>query len=141
MKVEAVFKNIAFKENVDVDKLMLKLKDLIEDKTLNAQKHWFIVYKVFFNKNWLKKSTQRLFIDQINSAFSTLLKCSAADFHEINSYFKQNDYNEWTLADCDAPQCCDLYREIADKLDDEFQDAKYAKPGTVINTKRVEKFR
>lgn len=32
MKVEAVFKNIAFKENVDVDKLMLKLKDLIEDK-------------------------------------------------------------------------------------------------------------
>lgn len=140
-KVEAVFKNIAFKENVDVDKLMLKLKDLIEDKTLNAQKHWFIVYKVFFNKNWLKKSTQRLFIDQINSAFSTLLKCSTADFHEINSYFKQNDYNEWTLADCDAPQCCDIYREIADKLDDEFQDAKYAKPGTVINTKRVEKFR
>ena len=141
MKVEAVFKNIAFKENVDVDKLMLKLKDLIEDKTLNAQKHWFIVYKVFFNKNWLKKSTQRLFIDQINSAFSTLLKCSTADFHEINSYFKQNDYNEWTLADCDAPQCCDIYREIADKLDDEFQDAKYAKPGKVINTKRVEKFR
>lgn len=141
MKAEAVFKNIAFKENVDVDKLMLKLKDLIEDKTLNAQKHWFIVYKVFFNKNWLKKSTQRLFIDQINSAFSTLLKCSTADFHEINSYFKQNDYNEWTLTDCDAPQCCDIYREIADKLDDEFQDAKYAKPGTVINTKRVEKFR
>lgn len=33
------------------------------------------------------------------------------------------------------------FTEIADKLDDEFQDAKYAKPGTVINTKRVEKFR
>ena len=78
MKVEAVFKNIAFKENVDVDKLMLKLKDLIEDKTLNAQKHWFIVYKVFFNKNWLKKATQRLFIDQVNFAFSTFLKFSPA---------------------------------------------------------------
>ena len=108
---------------------------------LGSHSFLHISFYPLYNKNWLKKSTQRLFIDQINSAFSTLLKCSTADFHEINSYFKQNDYNEWTLADCDAPQCCDIYREIADKLDDEFQDAKYAKPGTVINTKRVEKFR
>ena len=141
IKKEDIFKNIAFKENVDVDKLMLKLKDLIEDKTLSAQKHWFIVYKVFFNKNWLKKSTQRLFVDQINSAFSTLLKCSTADFHKIDEYFKNNDYTEWTLNDSKAPQCCDAYREIADKLDLEFQESKYAKPGTFINARKIEKFR
>ena len=132
---------MVFKENVDVDKLMLKLKDLIEDKTLSAQKHWFIVYKVFFNKNWLKKKTQRVFVDQINSAFSTLLKCSTADFHKIDEYFKNNDYTEWTLNDSKAPQCCDAYREIADKLDLEFQESKYAKPGTFINARKIEKFR
>ena len=140
-KVEAVFKNIAFKENVDVDKLMLKLKDLIEDNTLSVQKHWFIVYKVFFNKNWLKKTTQRIFIEQINSAFSTKLKCSKDDFHAIDEYFKKNDYTEWTLDDSKAPQCCDVYKEIADKLDLEFQDVKYAKPGKVINTRKIEKLR
>lgn len=140
-KVEAVFKNIAFKENVDVDKLMLKLKDLIEDNTLCAQKHWFIAYKVFSRKNWLKKSTQRLFIDQINSAFSTRLRCSAYDFHEIDEYFKKNDYTKWTLDDSKAPQCCVVYKEIADKLDLEFLDVKYAKPGKVINTRKIEKLR
>lgn len=140
-KVEAVFKNIAFKENVDVDKLMLKLKDLIEDNTLSAQKHWFIAYKVFYGKNWLKKTTQRLFIDQINSAFSTRLRCSAYDFHEIDEYFKKNDYMKWTLDDSKAPQCCVVYKEIAYKLDLEFQDVKYAKPGKVINTRKIEKLR
>lgn len=141
IKKEDIFQNIAFKDNVNVDKLMLKLKDLIEDKILCAQKHWFIVYKVFLSKNWLKKSTQRLFVDQINSAFSTLLKCSTDDFHEINGYFKHNDFTEWTLADCDAPSCCEAYREIADKLDLEFQESKYAKPGTFINARKIEKFR
>ena len=141
IKKEDIFQNIAFKDNVNVDKLMLKLKDLIEDKILCAQKHWFIVYKVFLSKNWLKKSTQRLFVDQINSAFSTKLKCSTDDFHEINSYFKNTDYTEWTLADCDAPPCCEIYREIADKLDLEFQESKYAKPGTFINARKIEKFR
>ena len=141
IKKEKIFQNMVFKENVDVDKLMLKLKDLIEDNTLSAQKHWFIVYKVFLSKNWLKKSTQRLFVDQINSAFSTLLKCSTDDFHEINGYFKHNDFTEWTLADCAAPSCCEAYREIADKLDLEFQESKYAKPGTFINARKIEKFR
>lgn len=141
IKKEDIFQNIAFKDNVNVDKLMLKLKDLIEDNTLSAQKHWFIVYKVFLSKNWLKKSTQRLFVDQINSAFSTLLKCSTDDFHEINGYFKHNDFTEWTLADCAAPSCCEAYREIADKLDLEFQESKYAKPGTFINVRKIEKFR
>ena len=141
IKKEDIFQNIAFKDNVNVDKLMLKLKDLIEDKILCAQKHWFIVYKVFLSKKWLKKSTQRLFVDQINSAFSTKLKCSTDDFHEINSYFKNTDYTEWTLADCDAPPCCEIYREIADKLDLEFQESKYAKPGTFINARKIEKFR
>lgn len=141
IKKEAVFKNIAFKENVDVDKVMQKLKEFIGDMTIGAQKHWFIVYKVFLSKNWLKKSTQRLFVDQINSAFSTLLKCSTDDFHEINGYFKHNDFTEWTLADMDAPPCCEAYREIADKLDLEFQESKYAKPGTFINARKIEKFR
>lgn len=141
IKKEDIFQNIAFKDNVNVDKLMHKLKDLIEDKILYAQKHWFIVYKVLLSKNWLKKSTQRLFVDQVNSAFSTMLKCSTDDFHEINSYFKNTDYTEWTLADCDAPPCCEAYRVIADKLDLEFQESKYAKPGTFINARKIEKFR
>ena len=141
IKKENIFQNMVFKENVDVDKLMLKLKDLIEDNTLSAQKHWFIAYKVFSGKNWLKKTTQRLFIDQINSAFSTKLKCSKEDFHAIDEYFKNNDYTEWTLDDSKAPQCCVVYKEIADKLDLEFQDVKYAKPGKVINTRKIEKLR
>ena len=141
IKKENIFQNMVFKENVDVDKLMLKLKDLIEDNTLSVQKHWFIAYKVFSRKNWLKKATQRLFIDQINSAFSTRLKCSKDDFHAIDEYFKNNDYTEWTLDDSKAPQCCDVYKEIADKLDLEFQDVKYAKPGKVINTRKIEKLR
>lgn len=141
IKKENIFQNMVFKENVDVDKLMLKLKDLIDDNTLSAQKHWFIAYKVFSGKNWLKKTTQRLFIDQINSAFSTKLKCSKEDFHAIDEYFKNNDYTKWTLDDSKAPQCCDVYKEIADKLDLEFQDVKYAKPGKVINTRKIEKLR
>lgn len=141
IKKENIFQNMVFKENVDVDKLMLKLKDLIDDNTLSAQKHWFIAYKVFSGKNWLKKTTQRLFIDQINSAFSTKLKCSKEDFHAIDEYFKNNDYTKWTLDDSKAPQCCDVYKEIADKLNLEFQDVKYAKPGKVINTRKIEKLR
>lgn len=45
------------------------------------------------------------------------------------------------MDDAQAPQCCGLYKEIALKLDAEFQDNKYAKPGTTINTRKIEKFR
>ncbi len=136
-----VFNITLFKENVDVDRVIRKLHDFIGQKIINAQIHWFIVYKVFITKNWLINKTQKQFVDQMNSIFGATLKCSKADFHEVKSYFKNKDFSEWTLEDYDAPSCCNKYREIADKLDHEFQDARYAKPGTTINTPKIVKFR
>ena len=135
------FENIVFKDNVNVDKVMLKLKDFIADNTLSAQKHWFIVYKVLSSKDWLKKKTQKSFIDQINSAFNHSLKCTPDDFRKVDSYFKTKDYKKWLLNDKNVPTCCGKYKEIANKLDYEFEDSKYAKPGKTITTKKIEKFR
>lgn len=138
---ENKFKNIVFKDNVNVEKVMLKLKDFIADNTLSAQKHWFIVYKVLSSKDWLKKKTQKSFIDQINSAFNHSLKCTPDDFRKVDSYFKTKDYKKWPLNDKNVPTCCGKYKEIANKLDYEFEDSKYAKPGKTITTKKIEKFR
>lgn len=141
VKHEPVFLNFIFKDNVDVDKVMRKLKEFATDGTISAQKHWFIVYKVFLTKKWLTTDTQRRFIEQINVALKGISKATQEDFKAINRYFKDNDYNEWTMDDAQAPQCCGIYKEIALKLNAEFQDTKYAKPGTTINTRRIEKFR
>lgn len=138
---ENKFENIVFKDNVNVDKVMLKLKDFIADNTLSAQKHWFIVYKVLSSKSWLKVKTQKRFAEQINSAFGLSLKCTTNDLKKVDSYFKSKDYKEWTLDDKNAPTCCDKYKEIANKLDYELEDSKYAKPGKTITTQRIEKFR
>lgn len=51
IKNEPAVKNIVFKENVDVDKVMRKIDDLLKKKVITAQRHWFIVYKVFKEKN------------------------------------------------------------------------------------------
>lgn len=138
---ENKFENIVFKDNVNVDKVMLKLKDFIADNTLSAQKHWFIVYKVLSSKSWLKVKIQKRFAEQINSAFGLSLKCTTNDLKKVDSYFKSKDYKEWTLDDKNAPTCCDKYKEIANKLDYELEDSKYAKPGKTITTQRIEKFR
>ena len=141
IKNETVFKQHVFKENVDVDKVMKKLDEFIKDKTIGAQKHWFIVYKIFFTKKWLKKNTQAAFIDCMNSVFQPILKCSSGDFKKIEGYFKENDYAEWSLEDPKAPSCCETYKMIADKLDQEFVETKYAKPGKLINAKKHVSFR
>lgn len=141
VKNESVFQNFIFKDNVDIDKVMRKLEELVKDKTISAQKHWFIVYKVFRAKKWLTTDTQRRFREQINVALKGISKTTKEDFKAIDPYFKDNDFYEWTMDDAQAPQCCGLYREMAMKLDAEFQDSKYAKPGTTINTRRIEKFR
>ena len=141
LKKEPVFTNIIFKENVDVDKVIRKLGDFLEDKTISAQKHWFIVHKVFSTKKWLATKTQEKFRDQIMAAFSKRLKCSKEDFKKVDTYFKDKDYKNWTMHDPTAPPCCDEYRKIALALDTEFQDVKYAKPGKCITTKNPEKFR
>lgn len=140
-KKEGVYKNIIFKDNVDVDKVMLKLHEFINGKIINAQRHWFVVYKIFHTKKWLKKDSQAAFIDQMNSVFYSTLKCSKDDFKEVDGYFKKKDYQEWTLDDNNAPTSCDKYKEIANQLDIEFEEEKYAKPGTTINTRKFEKFR
>ena len=141
VKNESVFQNFIFKDNVDIDKVMRKLEELVKDKTISAQKHWFIVYKVFRAKKWLTTDTQRRFREQINVALKGISKTTKEDFKAIDKYFKNNDFYEWTMDDAQAPQCCGLYKEMAMKLDAEFQDSKYAKPGTTINTRRIEKFR
>ena len=140
VKNESVFQNFIFKDNVDIDKVMRKLEELVKDKTISAQKHWFIVYKVFRAKKWLTTDTQRRFREQINVALKGISKTTKEDFKAIDKYFKNNDFYEWTMDDAQAPQCCGLYKEMAMKLDAEFQDSKYAKPGTTINTRRIEKF-
>ena len=141
VKNESVFQNFIFKDNVDIDKVMRKLEELVKDKTISAQKHWFIVYKVFRAKKWLTTDTQRRFREQINVALKGISKTTQEDFKAIDPYFKDNDFYEWTMDDAQAPQCCGLYKEMAMKLYAEFQDSKYAKPGTTINTRRIEKFR
>lgn len=141
VKNESVFQNFIFKDNVDIDKVMRKLEELVKDKTISAQKHWFIVYKVFGAKKWLTTDTQIRFMEQINVALKGISKTTKEDFKAIDKYFKDKDFNKWTMDDAQAPQCCGLYKEIALKLDAEFQDNKYAKPGTTINTRKIEKFR
>lgn len=141
IKHETVFKNHIFKDNVDVDKVINKLKEFVKDETIGAQKHWFIVYKVFLSKKWLKRNTQKRFIDFMDSVFHPILKCTSSDFKKIEGYFKKTDYAEWSLDNAKAPSCCDTYKKIADILDREFTESRYAKPGMMINTIRREKFR
>lgn len=136
-KNEPAVKNIVFKDNVDVDKVMRKIGDLLKNKVITAQRHWFIVYKVFKEKKWLKKETNRAFIEQMNSLFASNLRCSSEDFKKIDRYFKDKNYEEWSLDDAQAPSCCDKYHDIACQMDQEFTESKYAKPGRMINTERV----
>lgn len=136
------FKNIIFKENVDVDKVIKKLNEYVDNKLIKAQRHWYIVYRVFLNKKWLSKQTHTKFIEQINYIFENKLKYTCYDSKEIPSYFKNKEksYLDWTLDDIEAPQNCDEFKDIAKTLHDEFTDEKYAKPGKVINTRKIEKF-
>lgn len=141
IKNEAIYKKHIFKDNVDVDKVMKKLDEMIKGKTFTAQRQWYIVYKVFKTKRWLKSSVQARFIDFMSSVFYQKLNFSKADFKKVDSYFKNTDYSEWSLEDTNAPQCCDRYKRIADVLDEEFTEARYAKPGKRINARKIEKFR
>ncbi|MGM9697824.1 MAG: hypothetical protein ACI3Y0_04185 [Prevotella sp.] len=136
---ERTFKNIIFKENVDVDKVIRKLDEYVDNQTISAQKHWYIVYKVFLNKDWLFKNNQTKFRDQINSALGSKLKCTEEDFRAIEKYYKITDYSKWTIQDNKAPSCCEAYKKIADELDSEFDEKKYALPGKKINTRKIEK--
>ena len=135
------FMNIIFKENVDVDKVINKLNEYIDNKLIKAQRHWYIVYLVFLKKNWLSKKTQAKFIEQINYIFGKKLKCTQEDFKKIPSYFKNEkiDYLDWTLGDVEAPQNCDELKDIAKTLHNEFTEEKYAIPGKVINRRKIEK--
>lgn len=105
---EQVYQNYIFKDNVDVDKVMGKLADFVRDGVITAQKHWFIAYKVFEKKCWLKKSAQRAFRDQMNAAFDSVLRCTKEDFSKVHSYFKNTDYADWSL---DSP-CANGLREL-----------------------------
>lgn len=142
LQEESVVKNVAFKDAVNVDKVMQQLNKYIEDKTLNAQKHWYIVYKVFSTKKWLSKETQTKFREQINASFRQELKCSNDDFKKVDSYFKNTKYADWDPENPQAPQCCAEYKNIAMKLDTEFISEKYAKSNCRINgASKIEKFR
>lgn len=129
--------NLVFKDNVDVDKVMERLNKFANDKLLKSQKHWYIAYRVFMKKAWLRKTTQTCFIKQMNADCGDERRCTDTDFKKVDRYFKDIDYTDWTPEDRQAPQCCADYKDIAIKLDREFQDEKYAKPGTTINTRKI----
>ena len=126
---------------MDVDKVIKKLNEYVDNKLIKAQRHWYIVYLVFLKKNWLSKKTQTKFIEQINYIFSNKLKCTKHDFKERPDYLKgkDNNYIDWTLDDIKAPQNCDELKNIAMTLHNEFTDEKYAIPGKVINRRKIEK--
>ena len=138
---ESKYENIIFKENVDIDKVIKKLNEYVDNKLIKAQRHWYIVYRVFLNKKWLSKQTHTKFIEQINNIFENKLKYTCYDSKEIPSYFKNKEksYLDWTLDDIEAPQNCDEFKDIAKTLHDEFTDEKYAKPGKVITTRKIRK--
>ena len=100
------------------------------------------MYRVFLNKKWLSKQTHTKFIEQINYIFGNKLKYTCYDSKEIPTYFKNKEksYLDWTLDDIEAPQNCDEFKDIAKTLHVEFTDEKYAKPGKVINARKIGKF-
>lgn len=134
MRSTPEFVNLIFKENVDVDKVMHKLGELIADHTLSAQRHLYLVYRVLSQKLWLVKDKQSLFRQQMNLAFSSVLKCTQSDFQKIESYYKDREYSSWNASDRCAPSSCKDYLAIVNCLDREFQEARYALPGRLINT-------
>lgn len=109
-------------------------KDLIADHTLSAQRHLYLVYRVLSQKLWLVKDKQSLFRQQMNLAFSSVLKCTQSDFQKIESYYKDREYSSWNASDRCAPSSCKDYLAIVNCLDREFQEARYALPGRLINT-------
>lgn len=136
---EPVIYNHIFKDNVDVDKVMRKLSELIADHTISAQRHFYLVYRVFLLKAWLAKESQRLFCDQMNEVFAQKLKCTTLDFKKINGYYKHSDYHLWNPSDRLAPVSCKDYQDIVGRLDQEFQDERYALPGRLINSRVTQK--
>lgn len=136
---ENTFKNIIFKENVDVDKVIRKLNDFVDERVISAKRHWYIAYRVFLKKEWLAKDNQTKFREQINSIFGDKLDCTENDFKAVDKYFKNKDYLEWSLDDKEAPLHCDDIKNKALALHFEFQDEKYAKPGKVINMRKIKK--
>lgn len=135
------YENLIFKDNVDVGKVMRKLREFIVEGTIGAQIQWYVVYKVFKEKNWLVKDTQKAFTQQMNPYFETLLKCTMYDLKKVDIYFKHNSYQSWSPQAPTAPTCCAAYKRLADTLGEEFLDSRYAKPGLTINTLKHEKIR
>lgn len=134
-------RNIVFKENVDVTKVMKQLMAFVDNKLITAQKHWYVVYLVFKEKKWLIITKQTMFREQINLVFQDRLKCTQDDFSEVDSYYKKTPYSQWSLANSQAPAGCETYIKIAKTLGEEFTEMKYAKPGLLINTKGKMSFR
>lgn len=133
------FKNIIFKENVDVDKVIRKLNDFVTQDVISAKRHWYIAYRVFLKKEWLAKNNQTKFREQINSIPGEKFQCTENDFKAVDKYFKKKHYLDWSLEDNDAPLHCDDIKKIALALHNEFTDEKYAKPGKLINTRKIKK--
>lgn len=131
--------NLIFKDNVDVTKVMLKLIDLEKDKTIKAQAHWYVVYKVFKEKDWFAKDNQTRYREQINLVFLSILKTTKDDFDKIPNYYRKKGTSAWDEEDSSAPQGCDEYIKLAKALKKEFTDERYAKPGRLINSSKTAK--
>lgn len=81
---ENIYENIIFKENVNVNKVISKLKDFVKDGVITAKSHWYIVYRVFLKKEWLVKDNQVKFRKQIYLIFGEKFKCSKDNFGSVD---------------------------------------------------------
>ena len=122
---EMDFSHSVFNENRNARRIYNTLYQLVQDGLLTAKKQWYIVFLVFKEKNWLKHATGSAFAKDVSAVFDhvasgNIWKPNAADFKEVDSYFKNNSYQQWNCAHSDAPQTCADYKHIADTIDATF---------------------
>lgn len=120
------FSNTVFEKNHDARAIYNELYQLVnEQKLFEAKKVWYVVYLVFKHKNWLKNKTGKAFAQSICTMYDGIVsadvwKPNAADFKEVDSYYKRHSFEEWNKSDPDAPNTCEEYKRVADIVNKVF---------------------
>ncbi len=119
------FTHTVFNENRNARRIYNTLYQLVHGALLTAKKQWYIIYLVFKDKNWLKYTTGSAFAQDVckifeNISSENIWKPKAADFKEVDSYYKNHSYQQWNSDHADAPQTCAEYKQIADTINATF---------------------
>lgn len=123
---EMDFTHTVFNDNRDARRIFNKLYQLVaNDNLLTAKKQWYVIYIVFKDKNWLKKTAGTSFCSDIQNIFAStfdddIWKPSAEDFRKIDDYYKNHSYKQWSKDHADAPSTCENYKRIADTINTIF---------------------